>query len=286
MGMNSKEEWNAQLDKNIVQGLQDKEDMRNGEPLYDLGRLLPEESTEEIITRIADPEYLAQLKKRLPTIRANGGSIGVRILRKMFQEYPNYRKAIGSFGDVPDYKLVDIARKYIVGIDNSLKRLNKYKNDMKGILISTLDAEGKNSGYTILKRLELAPEELISRYKNNDSMVMVKSRIINGIMTIGYYSEDICSLAFLEFEYMCANDISIRKCARCGRYFLPFSSLSRYCDRFVDSEKQKTCKDIAAMEKYSDKINNDTAKKLYRQRANTCKPVLPMIQEDLSYVMN
>ena len=235
-----------------------------------VGLFLPRGDMNQISDSMTDPYNLTLIKKRLAMLKEDGGSsITANILEHLFHEYPNYSQSIAGFEDVADYKLVETAMIYMMKIKQSLYQLQIFKNDMESILACTLDADGKNSELKILKRLELVPLSLIQKYENTDSMVYVKSGITDGIMSIGYYSENVCSLAFLEFEYMCAHDISVRKCAHCGRYFLPFSTLSRYCDRISDTKKQKTCKDIAAMEKYSERINNDTAKKLYRQRANT-----------------
>jgi hypothetical protein len=43
--------------------------------------------------------------------------------------------------------------------------------------------------------------------------------------------------------------------------------VSLYCDRPVDSA-DRTCKDIAAKEKYNRKVNSDAAKKLYTRLNN------------------
>jgi hypothetical protein len=82
-----------------------------------------------------------------------------------------------------------------------------------------------------------------------------------------YHSQDIRALIFLEFEYMCTNGYTIRKCENCDRYFLPYSSIALYCERPIDFSG-KTCKDIAATAKYNEKISSDAAKNLYRKLNN------------------
>lgn len=78
---------------------------------------------------------------------------------------------------------------------------------------------------------------------------------------------DIRALVFLEFEYMCTNDLTIRKCEHCGRYFLPYSRVSLFCERPVEGT-EKTCKDIGAMEKYNRKVAADEARNLFRRLNN------------------
>jgi uncharacterized OB-fold protein len=82
-----------------------------------------------------------------------------------------------------------------------------------------------------------------------------------------YSSSDIRALVFLEFEYMRANNLTIRKCEHCGRYFLPYSKVSLFCERPVEGT-EKTCKDIGVMEKYSRKVAADEARNLFRRMNN------------------
>ena len=82
-----------------------------------------------------------------------------------------------------------------------------------------------------------------------------------------YTSTDVRSLVMMEFEFMCTNDLTIRKCENCGSYFLPFSKVSLFCDRPV-AGTDKTCKEIGAIIKYNDKINADQARLLFRRLNN------------------
>jgi hypothetical protein len=82
-----------------------------------------------------------------------------------------------------------------------------------------------------------------------------------------YGANDICALIYLEYEYMCTQNYAIRRCGNCGRWFLPFSVVSLYCDRMVEG-RGKSCKEVAAVEKYNRKVNSDGAKKLYTRLYN------------------
>lgn len=76
------------------------------------------------------------------------------------------------------------------------------------------------------------------------------------------------ALTLWEFEMVCANEITLRRCACCGRYFRPYSVVSCYCDRPVEGKGGKTCKEIGAMSRHQQKVNQDEAKKLYRKVCN------------------
>ena len=82
-----------------------------------------------------------------------------------------------------------------------------------------------------------------------------------------YCTDDIRALVYLEYEYMCTQGYAIRRCDNCGRWFLPYSVVALYCDRIVEG-RGKSCKEIAAAEKYSRKVNSDAAKKLYTRLNN------------------
>lgn len=76
------------------------------------------------------------------------------------------------------------------------------------------------------------------------------------------------ALTLWEFEMVCANEIPLRRCAYCNRYFRPYSVVSCYCDRPVEGKDGKTCKEIGAMSRHQQKVNQDEAKKLYRKVCN------------------
>lgn len=82
-----------------------------------------------------------------------------------------------------------------------------------------------------------------------------------------YCADDIRALVYLEYEYMGTQGYAIRRCDNCGRWFLPYSVVALYCDRIVEG-RGKSCKEIAAAEKYNRKVNSDAAKKHYTRLNN------------------
>jgi len=176
-----------------------------------------------------------------------------------------------------------------------ISELARFKTEINEAIYKTIDADGQYNELTPIQRYHLlqfgGPELSIQAQKMYD-LISIQHRISeNGkrIFSLGkreitpelldkvadsnlsaytfYCSDDICALVFLEFEYMCTVGHVIRKCGYCGRYFLPFSAMSLYCNRPADSGG-KTCKDIAAKEKYNRKVNSDTARKLYTRLNN------------------
>ncbi len=201
-------------------------------------------------------------------VRKYQGDSASKVFASFIKEYPVFDDTLRSFGSLKDESLSFLSVQYVISAAKALKRIHQFKSDIEYIIKETLDTDGPNSNMPIEKRYASLPPELRKKYERSDAAVSVKCVLDSDRPSMGYYSEDICALAFLEFEYMYINSLAVRKCDNCGRYFLPFSSLSRYCGRVAYDKNQKSCKDFAAMDKYSDKLSRNAAKKLYRQRAN------------------
>lgn len=78
-------------------------------------------------------------------------------------------------------------------------------------------------------------------------------------------SDDLQAVLLTELEEMAQHNIKLKKCAYYGSYFRPFSTRTVYCDRLV-GETGKTCKELAAKEKYEKKIAADEGLSLYQRR--------------------
>ncbi|WP_455582553.1 DUF6076 domain-containing protein [Dysosmobacter sp.] len=81
-------------------------------------------------------------------------------------------------------------------------------------------------------------------------------------------SNDLRTILLTELEEMAQQNIRLRRCERCHKYFRPFSAKSLYCDRLVGNTG-KTCQELAAKEKYEKKVAADEGLTLYRRRNKT-----------------
>lgn len=86
------------------------------------------------------------------------------------------------------------------------------------------------------------------------------------------------ALTIWEFEMVCGNEIPLRRCAYCNRYFQPYSVVSCYCDRPVEGKGGKTCKEIGAMSKHQKKVSHNEAKTMYKK---VCKRTQAMAKRRL-----
>ena len=74
--------------------------------------------------------------------------------------------------------------------------------------------------------------------------------------------------ALMRFELMkvITQEVFIKKCANCGRYFILDGRTDvEYCSRPLTDQPEKVCKDIGALHKYMDKVNADPIRKEYHK---------------------
>ena len=64
---------------------------------------------------------------------------------------------------------------------------------------------------------------------------------------------------------MLKSDIGMRKCKRCGKYFIMKGNYdTNYCDRIAEGET-RNCQDLAAQENYKKKMADNAAIGLYQK---------------------
>lgn len=101
------------------------------------------------------------------------------------------------------------------------------------------------------------------RLENLVSMVKDKKIELTNTIIIHDLS-DIYSLCSYIFSSMLASNVHIRKCKRCGKYFIPINRVDeQYCYR--KNESGKMCREL----NYTEKINNDDYLTVYRTAYKT-----------------
>ncbi|MFT9078443.1 DUF6076 domain-containing protein, partial [Ethanoligenens sp.] len=197
--------------------------------------------------------------------------------------------------DHDDAVMVEISRPFLQNLRNTCAALGAFRTPLAELVRLGLDLNGEFPELTPAQRLYLLEKSELKSFHSTRKLydrVQIEPRMLNykelpirpretvpnEIIAemknsavepaLFYRSDDIRALVFMEFIYMCSQNLAVRKCDYCGRYFLPFSSVSLYCDRIVDTERGRTCKEIAAMQKYNLKVYADAAKTLYRRNVN------------------
>ena len=80
---------------------------------------------------------------------------------------------------------------------------------------------------------------------------------------VHYTCSSIFEMLNLEFTKMLETDIRLRRCKRCGRYFIMKGNYdTNYCDKILDGQT-KNCQELAAQENYKAKAAENPALKIY-----------------------
>lgn len=109
------------------------------------------------------------------------------------------------------------------------------------------------------------PQSLAKYIKNEckrNQNFHIKSYLysFNSLMSAYYF----CVLYFIE------NNIPIKICKNCGKYFIPENRISSvYCNRIF--ENHKTCREVGAINAYNEKLKKDEVNLLYRRTLSAKK---------------
>ena len=92
-----------------------------------------------------------------------------------------------------------------------------------------------------------------------------KLMFFNGKFNFIYMMNDINSFFIFEVYQILEKEILIKRCANCGRYFIPINrSDAIYCDRASPKDKSMTCKEYGSQKLWYDKLKENKTMKLYR----------------------
>jgi hypothetical protein len=123
------------------------------------------------------------------------------------------------------------------------------------------------------------PHEMISEYGDQLEILQKNPKelyniLVTNVMEIENinrntrYLESADSLVkifYRTFDYMIKSNTRIKKCAHCGKYFVPLNrSDTIYCDRQSPQDPSKTCKEVGARQTWQRTLKENEAAKLYR----------------------
>lgn len=81
-----------------------------------------------------------------------------------------------------------------------------------------------------------------------------------------YSSTELSSILFIVLNELVNNDISIKICKNCGRYFIPLHRHAEvYCDLPPEKYNDKTCRELGARTTYNKAINDVEGLLIYRR---------------------
>jgi len=183
-------------------------------------------------------------------------------------------ETVANFVGNDDSRLIKVTNELIEGALQFFDQIAEFRADLLHLIEQILDRDGENPKLKPIQRFyeqQSSDNQVIRKYSWLRDKIRVDYRLSgedNRLKPQIFYSaEDLRALIFLEFKYMAINNISVKKCEFCGRYFLPFSKNSLYCDRISDGF-YKTCKQVAPNLKRNEKISKDKAAQLYNKFNN------------------
>ena len=92
----------------------------------------------------------------------------------------------------------------------------------------------------------------------------------NSILCEEINFEDLQSFLYFDFFNGIRNNYIPNKCKHCGKYFLIQSGkYFNYCDRKLEDDPSKTCRDVGSRQKYNDKCKNDPIWQTYNRAYKT-----------------
>ncbi len=163
---------------------------------------------------------------------------------------------------------VPALKKYEAILDG-LHLYNENKPDSASLL-----SDSERSIYQAIESLKFGHDRLISavskiiRTEPEDKYDALQGRRL----ILASNTTDLLNTVCSEFEFLCANNIDIVKCKNCGRYFLPLTSASSFCDRPLEEDPTRICKSLSSQWYADNKRSNNPAwdeYMVYRSRYNS-----------------
>lgn len=95
-----------------------------------------------------------------------------------------------------------------------------------------------------------------------------------------YTSKFLGDIAFVILNQIIQNDLIIKTCQHCGRYFIPNKSNEIYCDRVY--EDGRTCRELGALKTYKENLETNPGLLEYRRIYNKKSNRISRNKEDKS----
>ena len=201
-----------------------------------------------------------------------------------------------------EYVFIQTELKHIVkfsyNFENKLYLQGLTPSQRYFIYINTYLRNNKQNLFSYLKNVSMSYNIDFSQYKtslkinSNTTAENLAKQIKKAdkrnhnyhVNTFSYNFSSLLSAYYFCLLYFIENNIPIKKCQNCNKYFIPENrNSSIYCNRIF--EKDKTCKEIGANIAYNEKLKKDEITSLYRKTLSAKKmlanrnPDIPMYLE-------
>ena len=189
------------------------------------------------------------------------------------QMYRGYQQLCGRFQETHPLFRLELERMadsadslYAVG--QWAGEMARFQTLMAAAVARVLDRETGGSDTGQRYRQLLGEVSELSRLADRlHESVGIQYTFASGQGQLCLTAKDLRALLFLSFEYLVSQGYALGRCLNCGRYFVPFSVNTCYCDR--PAGEGRTCKSFAAKANYARKLQEDQARSLYVRLNNT-----------------
>ena len=195
--------------------------------------------------------------------------IGIKEIKK------SYITLHKTLKDIIDFSYNINEKKYLNGLTPSQRYyifIHSYESDEYMDLFNYLSDVSFNQEFDFLeydksiKSSNFKTPQSLAKYIKNECKknqnFHIKSYLysFNSLMSAYYF----CVLYFIE------NNIPIKICKNCRKYFIPENRISSvYCNRIF--ENNKTCREVGAINAYNEKLKKDQVNLLYRRTLSAKK---------------
>ena len=195
--------------------------------------------------------------------------IGIKEIKK------SYITLHKTLKDIIDFSYNINEKRYLNGLTPSQRYyifIHSYESDEYMDLFNYLSDVSFNQEFDFLeydksiKSSNFKTPEALAKYIKNECKknqnFHIKSYLysFNSLMSAYYF----CVLYFIE------NNIPIKICKNCRKYFIPENRISSiYCNKIF--ENNKTCREVGAINAYNEKLKKDEVNLLYRRTLSAKK---------------
>lgn len=186
-----------------------------------------------------------------------------------FEEYlcswPQPGERMRKGGDAQDSPLCAAAERFLELLGGQLQALADWQPGLAALTAYTLGAadaapekpadhrywEAQLTGAPGIRQAEALNGQLGMRMLGRLSLPEGKANArkrpdVSGQMF--FSAASLAALTAAELQQMCVQQLSVRRCGRCGKWFVPFSASAKYCGRLAPNEGKYSCKKAASLE--------------------------------------
>ncbi len=207
---------------------------------------------------------------------------GFTILQEFYKDIPNLQSYKTENDFIKTYEpiffkikpklkelqyLVKKCIHYMYNLNNNLKDKN-YSSFERYLTYTISNNVFKYSTNIEVFYFQLFAHDTLNIASQSITPKIVSEHLENGIITINdsavFHTSYLSNILYVSLTEIASNEnVKIKVCKNCGKYFIPIKNTEKYCD-ITYYQNETTCKIIGATNSYSKKRNSVEGIKFYR----------------------